>query len=243
VTPLAENPLPRAIAIIPARGGSKRIPRKNIKRFCGVPLLARTIDLLHSTSLFSRIIVSTDDVEIADVARTAGAEVPFMRDASLADDHTGTIPVIRDAVVTLTGEGETATAICCVYPAAVLATDAAWRECAILAATGDHDYVFPVTAYRYPIQRALRLRADNTCEMLWPENFARRSQDLEPVFHDAGQFYLGTRQAWLEGRPIFGPRSRAFPVPHTTVQDIDTPEDWERAETIFAANRPLAPSN
>ena len=191
--------------------------------------------MLQSTSLFARIIVSTDDDEIADVARSAGAEVPFMRRPDLADDHTGTTAVIRDAITIMTDEGTAATVICCAYPAAVLATDAAFRECAALAATGDYDYVFPVAPYRYPIQRALRLRADDTCEMLWPENFSRRSQDLEPVFHDAGQFYFGTRQAWLEERPIFGPRSRAFPVPHTIVQDIDTPEDWDRAEAIFTA--------
>ena len=237
---MADDPLPRTIAIIPARGGSKRIPRKNIKPFCGVPLLTRTIGLLQSTSLFARIIVSTDDAEVADVARAAGAEVPFMRDAGLADDYTGTTAVIRDAVFKLTGEGEAAALICCAYPAAVLATGVAFRDCAAWAATGDYDYVFPVAPYRYPIQRALRLGADESCEMLWPENFSRRSQDLEPVFHDAGQFYFGTRQAWLEERPIFGPRSRAYPVPHTTVQDIDTPEDWERAEAIFAANTPLA---
>jgi N-acylneuraminate cytidylyltransferase len=148
--------------------------------------------------------------------------------------------VIRDAIVSLTKEGEAATVICCAYPAVVLATAATFRDCAALAATGDYDYVFPVSPYRYPIQRALRLRADDTCEMLWPENFSRRSQDLEPVYHDAGQFYFGIRQAWLEERPIFGPRSRAYPVPHTAVQDIDTPEDWERAEAIFAAYTPLA---
>jgi pseudaminic acid cytidylyltransferase len=229
-----------AIAIIPARGGSKRLPRKNIKPFCGVPLLARAVQLLYRTNCFSRIVVSTDDDEIANVARSAGAEVPFMRRPDLADDHAGTMSVICDAIAILTKEGEAASLICCAYPAAVLATDAAFRDCAALAATGAYDYVFPVAPYRYPIQRALRLQANDTCEMLWPENFSRRSQDLEPVFHDAGQFYFGLRQAWLEERPIFGPRSRAFPVPHTSVQDIDTPEDWERAEAIFAANALLA---
>jgi N-acylneuraminate cytidylyltransferase len=221
------------IAVIPARGGSKRIPRKNIKPFCGVPLLARTIGLLEGTGLFSRIIVSTDDQEIADVARAAGAEVPFMREPCLADDHTGTTAVIRDTIVQLAAHEEMAAVICCAYPAAVLAPVTVLRDCAASAATGEFDYVFPVSPYRYPIQRALRLRADATCEMLWPENLARRSQDLEPVFHDAGQFYFGLRIAWLEERPIFGPRSRVVVVPHTTVQDIDAPEDWERAEAIF----------
>jgi len=230
---MADSPSPRTIAIIPARGGSKRIPRKNIKPFCGIPLLARTIGLLESTGLFSRILVSTDDQEIADVARASGAEVPFMREPGLADDHTGTTAVICDAIVRLAEHGESAAVICCAYPAAVLASVSTLRDCAASAATGDFDYVFPVSPYRYPIQRALKLTADATCDMLWPENFARRSQDLEPVFHDAGQFYFGLRRAWLDQRPIFGPRSRVVVVPHTTVQDIDSPEDWERAEALF----------
>lgn len=224
---------PRTIAIIPARGGSKRIPRKNIKPFCGVPLLARTIGLLHGTRLFSRIVVSTDDPEIKDVALHAGGEVPFMREAGLADDHTGTTAVVRDTLRRLETAGEMIHVACCVYPAGVLASPQTLVESGQLSATGRYDYVLPVTPYRYPVQRALRLSADFGCEMLWPENFACRSQDLEPVFHDAGQFYFGQRDAWIEERPIFGPRSRAVVVPHTHVQDIDTDDDWERAEAIF----------
>lgn len=228
---------PRTIAIIPARGGSKRIPRKNIKPFCGVPLLARTIGLLQSTDLFARIIVSTDDREIADVAFAAGAEVPFMREAGLADDRTGTTAVIRDTIQRIETESRQCELVCCVYPAAVLASPETLAECRQLAATGAYDYVLPVAPFRYPVQRGLRLTEDNTCEMLWPENFTRRSQDLEPVYHDAGQFYFGIRAAWLNERPFFGAKSRGVVVLHTQVQDIDTLNDWDRAEAIFAASQ------
>lgn len=228
------------IAIIPARGGSKRIPRKNIKPFCGVPLLARTIGLLQSTDLFARIIISTDDREIADVALAAGAEVPFMREAALADDHTGTTAVIRDTIQQIETAGGQCELVCCVYPAAVLASPETLAECSQLAATGAYDYVLPVAPFRYPVQRGLRLSEDHTCEMLWPENFTRRSQDLEPVYHDAGQFYFGRRDAWLAERPAFGPASRAVVVSHALVQDIDTLEDWARAEMIFQSQAAVA---
>ena len=232
---MVPEPLPRTIAIIPARGGSKRIPRKNIKPFCGVPLLARTISLLQSTGLFARIIISTDDVEVAEIATTAGAEAPFVRDPSLADDHTGTTAVIRDTIERLEAAGDQLGIVCCVYAAAILASPRSLAECSTLAATGLYDYVLPVTPFRYPVQRGLRLTSDNGCEMLWPENLTRRSQDLEPVFHDVGQFYFGQKVAWMDERPIFGPRSRVVIIPHTMTQDIDTPEDWERAEAIYDA--------
>ena len=228
---------PRTIAIIPARGGSKRIPRKNIKPFCGVPLLARTVGLLQSTDLFARIIVSTDDREIAEIALAAGAEVPFMREAGLADDHTGTTAVIRDTIQRIEAVGWQCELVCCVYPAAVLASPETLAKCSRLAATGTYDYVLPVAPFRYPVQRGLRLSEDHTCEMLWPANFTRRSQDLEPVYHDAGQFYFGIRAAWLNERPFFGEKSRGVVVPHTQVQDIDTLDDWDRAEAIFATSR------
>lgn len=228
-------PSSRIHAIIPARGGSKRIPRKNIRPFCGVPLLARTIGLLERTGLFSRIIVSTDDAEIADVATTVGAEVPFFREAALADDHTSTPAVVRDTIQRLHANGDRISIACCVYPAAVLASAKVFVECGELAITGRYDYVLPVTPFRFPVQRGLRLTSETTCEMLWPENRGRRSQDLEPVYHDAGQFYFGKVDAWLEERPVFGPRSRVVVIPHQLVQDIDTLDDWERAEAIYSA--------
>jgi pseudaminic acid cytidylyltransferase len=221
------------VAVIPARGGSKRVPRKNIRPFLGVPLLARTIALLAQGRLFDRVIVSTDDEEIAAVARAAGAEVPFRRPAELSTDFAETLPVIAHAIRELEARGRQLSYVACVYPAAVLLRPgdlhAAWE----LLRDSDADYVFTVSSFPYPIQRALRRTADGGCEMIWPEQRETRSQDLEPAFHDAGQFYLGRRAAWLQARPLFSRRSRVLELPRYRVQDIDTPEDWERAETIF----------
>ena len=220
----------KTLAVIPARGGSKRIPRKNIRPFLGVPLLQRTVTQLSEARLFDRIVVSTDDDEIAAVASAAGAEVPFRRPAELSEDSTPTLPVIEHAIRELDG---TAAAVCCVYPAAVLALPADLaRGLAVLKETGA-DYVFPATAFPYPIQRALRNGPGGRCVMFWPEHLETRSQDLEPAFHDAGQFYWGRREAWLQRRPLFGAASRMLIVASHRVQDIDTLDDWRRAELIF----------
>jgi pseudaminic acid cytidylyltransferase len=220
------------LAVIPARGGSKRIPRKNIRPFLGVPLLARTIALLKRSAVFDRLIVSTDDDEIAEVARAAGAEVPFRRPAELANDITGTLPVIVHAIGEMRSCGMQPAYVACVYPAAVLTTVADLRAAWELLRESGADYVFTATSFPYPIQRALR-RSGAGCEMIWPEHRETRSQDLEPAFHDAGQFYFGRCQAWLGSRPLFSPRSRMLELPRHRVQDIDTPEDWERAELLF----------
>jgi len=221
------------VAVIPARGGSKRIPRKNIRPFLGVPMLARTIGVVRAAGVFDDIVVSTDDEEIATIARSAGARVPFMRPAALANDSAGTLPVIVHAIGELASAGAEPACIACVYPAAVLSLPSDLRRaCALLRASGA-DYVFTATSFPFPIQRALRRRPDGGCEMFWPEHRETRSQDLEPAFHDAGQFYVGGRAAWLEGRAIFAAASRMLELPRYRVQDIDTPEDWERAEMIF----------
>jgi pseudaminic acid cytidylyltransferase len=225
--------VPGALAVIPARGGSKRVPRKNIRPFLGVPLLARTVALLREAGVFEQVIVSTDDEEIAAVAREAGAAVPFRRPAQLANDFAGTLPVIAHAIGALQAQGLEPQYVACVYPAAVLSRPADLRAAFELLRSSGADYVFTVTSFPFPIQRALRRSADGGCEMFWPEHRETRSQDLEPAFHDAGQFYFGRREAWLEGRAVFAPRSRMLELPRYRVQDIDTPEDWERAEMIF----------
>lgn len=219
------------VAVIPARGGSQRIPRKNIRPFLGVPLLARTIGILHETQLFTRIVVSTDDDEIASVAIGAGAEVPFLRPATLADDHTGIAPVMAHAVRELDHTAPLCGIVCCAYATAVLSIPDDYRRAATMVTDGDADYVVACASFGYPIQRALRA-VDGGIAMFHPEHRTTRSQDLEPAYHDAGQFYFGTRQAWLEGRPIFGPASRMLVLPRHRVQDIDTPEDWTTAEWI-----------
>jgi N-acylneuraminate cytidylyltransferase len=227
----------RPVAIIPARGGSKRVPRKNIRPFLGVPLIARTIGLIQAANVVGRIVVSTDDEEIAAVARAAGAEVPFVRRAELADDLTGTRDVMRDAIRMLEAEsGEPLDAVCSVYPTAVLLDPADLVAAYAVLTETDAEFVVSASTFDSPIQRALAIRADGTCDMVWPEYAETRSQDLDERFHDAGQFYWGRRDAWLGPHGAFSgeARSRLFVVPRTRVQDIDTLEDWERAEQLFA---------
>lgn len=223
------------LCIIPARGGSKRIPRKNIKPFCGKPMIAWSIEAALRSGCFDQVIVSTDDAEIADVARQYCARVPFMRPAELSDDHTGTIPVIRHAIEWFNGQGQTVEQVCCLYATApFICVEDIQRGLQILEETGS-GYAFSVTSYAFPIQRAIRLTEQGRVEMFNPEHFNTRSQDLEEAFHDAGQFYWGRADAWLQGRMIFGPSSMPVILPRHRVQDIDTAEDWVRAEWLFKA--------
>ena len=223
------------IAIIPARGGSKRIPRKNIKLFCAKPMIAWSIEAALQSGCFDQVIVSTDDQEIAEVARQYGATVPFMRPAELSDDHTGTVPVIQHAIEWVNAQGQPVEQACCLYATApFVSAEDINRGLDILDAT-QSDYAFSVTSYAFPIQRAIRLNDEGRVQMFNPEYFNTRSQDLEEAFHDAGQFYWGTADAWLQGRMIFGAGSVPVPLPRHRVQDIDTPEDWVRAEWLFKA--------
>lgn len=225
-----------AIAIIPARGGSKRVPRKNIKAFHGRPMIAYSIQAALESGLFTRVVVSTDDAEIAEVARSWGAEVPFLRPAELADDHAGTVEVIRHAVAALREQDEDFAYACCLYATAPFVTPADLaRGLEILEGHPDKAYAFTVTDYASPVQRALRLRPDGGVESLYPEFYETRSQDLEPAFHDAGQFYWGRTEAWAQGAPLHAPHSLPIRLPRHRVQDIDTAEDWRRAEVMFAA--------
>ncbi|MBG0843049.1 pseudaminic acid cytidylyltransferase [Ectopseudomonas toyotomiensis] len=218
------------LAIIPARGGSKRIPRKNIKPFCGKPMIAWSIEAARASACFDQIIVSTDDAEIAAVARQYGAEVPFMRPAELADDHSSTIPVIRHAIEWFNSQGLEVEQACCIYATApFVSAEDIQRGGQILEETGS-DYAFSVTSYAFPIQRAIRITERGRIAMFNPEYFNTRSQDLEEAYHDAGQFYWGLAKAWLQGNMIFSPDSAPVRLPRHRVQDIDTPEDWQRAE-------------
>jgi N-acylneuraminate cytidylyltransferase len=221
------------VAIIPARGGSKRIPRKNIRDFCGKPIIAWSIEAARESGCFDRIVVSTDDAEIADVARAHGADVPFVRPAALSDDHAPTVPVIAHAVNELVASGVEIDAACCIYATApFLRANDLGAALARLQA-GGCDYVFSVTAFEAPIQRAFRIGSNGHVAMFQPNHLLSRSQDLEPAYHDAAQFYWGRRDAWLAQKPIFGPTSCAFVLPRERVQDIDTPEDWARAQVMI----------
>lgn len=223
------------LAVIPARGGSKRIPRKNIKMFCGKPMIAWSIEAALQSGCFDKVIVSTDDEEIAEVARQYGASVPFMRPAELSDDYTGTIPVIRQAIEWCNANGFDPQQVCCLYATApFISPEDLRRGLGILEQTGCQ-YAFSATSYAFPIQRAIRLTGTGHVEMFNAEHFNTRSQDLEESYHDAGQFYWGLASAWLQERMIFSPDSSVVLLPRHRVQDIDTPEDWIRAEWLYKA--------
>lgn len=228
------------IAIIPARGGSKRIPRKNIKLFCGKPMIAWSIEVALQSACFDRVIVSTDDAEIAEIARKYGAELPFIRPAELSDDHTGTTAVIRHAIDWLCQQGLRVDQACCIYATAPFVSVEDLRKGLEALNTSQCDYAFSVTSYAFPIQRAVRINTEGRLEMFSPENFQIRSQDLEEAFHDAGQFYWGQAEAWLEERVIFSSASVPVLLPRHRVQDIDTMEDWVRAEWMFQSLQAIA---
>jgi pseudaminic acid cytidylyltransferase len=226
------------VAIIPARGGSKRIPRKNIREFAGKPMIGYAIDAARASGAFEHVVVTTDDAEIADIARDRGAEVPFTRPAELADDHTPTVPVIQHAILQCRRLGWNAEWACCIYPGVPLIDSAeigaAWD---LLQQAGGEGYTFPVAPFPSAIQRALRRSEDGAVEPFDPRHVATRTQDLEPAFYDAGQFYWGGAEAWLAGLPIHA-NGRAIVLPEWRVVDIDTPADWERAEALYRALNP-----
>lgn len=225
------------LAVVPARGGSKRIPRKNVKEFCGKPMIAWSIDAALESGCFDHVVVSTDDEEIAEVARACGAEVPFIRPAELADDYTATTPVIAHAIEWHRARGETASEVCCIYATAPLIRSSDVRRGLVELQRAGCDYAFSVASYAFPVQRAVRITLGGRVEMFDPSQFLVRSQDLEHAFHDAGQFYWGSADAWLNARPIFSDGSIPIVVPRHRVQDIDTQEDWEVAEWLFRAIR------
>lgn len=221
------------LAIIPARGGSKRIPRKNIKFFSGKPIIAWSIQAARDSNVFDQIIVSTDDKEIADISREYGADVPFMRPSVLSDDYTNTMPVIAHAIEWYIKRGIEPIQVCCIYATApfVQANDIR-QGVETLTKTGA-DFVFSVTSFGFPIQRAMKLDSDGYIKMFDSSYYKTRSQDLTKAYHDAGQFYWGTNSAWRKDVPIFDARSVPIILPRYRVQDIDTLEDWQQAETLM----------
>jgi len=223
------------IAVIPARGGSKRIPRKNIKLFGGLPMVAWSIRAAHQSRCFDRIIVSTDDAEISEIALFHGAEVPFVRPAELSDDYTGTVPVVAHAIQWHITRRIFPTQVCCIYATAPFLRASDLCEGLKILRESNADYALSVTNYAFPIQRAVRITPNNRVNMFQPEHYQTRSQDLEDAWHDAGQFYWGRTDAWLAEKPLLGPGSVPVALPRYRVQDIDTPEDWKRAELMFRA--------
>jgi pseudaminic acid cytidylyltransferase len=225
--------------VIPARGGSKRIPFKNIRPFCGKPMIGHPIAAALASGVFDRVIVSTDDAGIADVARAHGAEVPFWRPTDLSDDYATSVSVIAHSARWLASNGPAPTYLCCVYATAPFVTpDHLSLGLERLRTTGAR-YAFPVTRFPFPIQRALRRASDGGVSMFHPEHALTRSQELEEAFHDAGAFYWGTQAAWETGAPIYHPESTTIVLPRHLVQDIDTEEDWTHAEILYRAQRAL----
>lgn len=222
------------IAVIPARAGSKRIPNKNIRAFNGRPLITYSIATAIDSRCFDRVIVSTEDDTIAAIAREAGAEVPFVRPTELTGDFVTTGPIIRHAVQWLCDNGPAPERICCVYATAPLLSPTDLRYgLEQLLAHPEKKFAFSITSFPFPIQRAIRLTPDGGVEPFQPECMPMRSQDLEEAFHDAGQFYWGHTRAWLDRLSVFRPHSIPVILPRHRVQDIDTEEDWTRAEYLY----------
>ena len=222
------------IAIIPARGGSKRIPRKNIKAFCGQPMIAYAIKAAQASDLFEHVLVSTDDAEIQIIANSLGAETPFLRPAELANDFTATVPVVAHAVQACEALGWQFSNVCCIYPGVPFIEVGDLKGSLAQLSERDADYCFPVTEFPSASHRALKHNSNGLMAPFYPEYELTRTQDLEAAFYDAGQFYWGTKKAWLTNSRIH--RSGiGFEIPNWRVVDIDTPADWERAERLAAS--------
>ena len=222
------------IAIIPARGGSKRIPNKNIKSFAGQPIISYSIKVAQDTDLFDRIIVSTDSEKIAELAKTCGAEVPFIRPAELADDFAGTIPVLIHALNWLNEHESTADYFCCIYATAPFVQSEYIIKGLNLLKERNATTAFSVTTFAYPIFRALKIDDNGRLKMIWPEHENSRSNDLPEAYHDAGQFYWGNTEKFMKGKTFFSSDAVPIVIPRFLVQDIDTPEDWETAEKMYS---------
>jgi pseudaminic acid cytidylyltransferase len=220
------------IAVIPARGGSKRIPRKNIKDFCGKPMIEWSIKIAQESNLFDHIIVSTDDEEIARIARDSGAATPFKRPVDLADDLTPTVPVVAHAVASCIKLGWDVKYACCIYPCAPFMQVDDLVKAYELVIDRKTDFVYPVAEYSHPIQRAMRQLPNDAMQFYAPQFELTRTQDLEKSYHDAGQFYWGVASAWLEYRKMHTD-GIGMPIPNWRVVDIDSEDDWMRATIIF----------
>jgi len=221
------------ICIIPARGGSKRIPRKNIKDFLGKPIIAYSIKAALDSQCFDQVIVSTDDAEIAKVAKYFGASIPFVRPKSLSNDYTNTIPVIKHAIEWFDDQNQSLSEVCCLYATAPFVQADTIRKVYKKMKQDQADYCFTVTSFAFPIQRAIKVTTENRIEMFYPEHQKTRSQDLEEAYHDAGQFYWGKAAAFKQQKPIFSKDASSFVLPRHLVQDLDTLEDWKRAELMY----------
>jgi N-acylneuraminate cytidylyltransferase len=225
------------LCVIPARGGSKRIPRKNIKLFNGKPIIAYSIEAALSSDCFDKVIVSTDDPEIAEVGRAYGAEIPFMRPDELANDYAGTLPVIKHAIEWFEQNQTKPRNVCCIYATAPFVQAKSIKAAYQQLQEIDADYCFTVTGFSFPIQRAIKITENQRLQMFYPDKFNARSQDLVKSYHDAGQFYWGRAEAFKMQKQLFSDVSSPYVLPGYLVQDIDTAEDWTRAEIMYQVLR------
>lgn len=229
----------KKIAIIPARGGSQRIPGKNIKKFLGKPIISYSIGIALESSLFDEVMVSTDDEEIGRIAMECGAKVPFYRSSRNADHFATTSAVIEEVLGKYKEAGTKFDLFACIYPTAPLISMASLKAAYQLLTDKNYDSVYPVCRFGYPIQRSLKLE-NGKLSMMWPENLNMRSQDLAPAYHDAGQFYLMKVPEFLKKKAIFTDNSGAIVLSETEVQDIDNETDWEIAELKYQLLRKKA---
>jgi pseudaminic acid cytidylyltransferase len=227
------------IAIIPARGGSKRIPGKNIKKFAGKPIIAYSIECALKTRLFDEVIVSTDDRRIANIAQKLGANVPFLRSKKTSNDRSSLESVLLEVIKRLEKQGKKYDYICCILPTAPFIESKKIIEGFDMITKGDVDAVLSVVKFDYPVQRAFVKNKDGIVSMLWPENMIKRSQDLPDSFHDAGQFYWLKTDNFLKEKQLFANNSYGLELSSWQVQDIDTLEDWKTAEKKFKLGKKL----
>jgi len=221
------------ICVIPARGGSKRIPRKNIKEFNGKPIIAYSIEAAFESNCFDQVIVSTDDNEIKEVAKKYGAQVPFVRPEKLSNDSSTTIPVIKHAIEWMEQKNNYIKHVCCLYATAPFIKSKILTKAYQQLKDSSADYCFSVTSFTFPIQRAIKITQDDKVDMFYPEYLNKQSQDLEEAYHDAGQFYWGKAQAFKDELPLFSEIATPYILPRYLVQDIDSEEDWVRAEAMY----------
>lgn len=222
-----------SIAVIPARGGSKRIPRKNLKLFHGAPIITYAIKVALESNIFDEVIVSTDDEEIAELSLSFGAKIPWMRPKVLANDYTTTLEVIQDAAKKIKTSHSDLRSICCLYPTTPLLKTQFLVKAQEILLKNDWNYVFSGLKVNTSPYRFFSLEENEEVKMLFPQNEMSRTQDLPPVYHDAGQFYWGTARAWEKCLPIFSSKSTIVELPAESVIDIDTEDDWVKAEYMY----------
>jgi N-acylneuraminate cytidylyltransferase len=223
----------KSIAIITARGGSKRIPRKNIKNFLGKPIIAYSIEAAIKAGCFDEIMVSTDDQEIADISKSFGAKVPFFRSAKNSDDYSTTADVIKEVILEYRNRGTKFDSLCCIYPTAPFVTSEKLKKAMQMLSDNKVDCVLPIVKYSYPVQRSLKIE-NGKAVMNWPKNYFARSQDLTPIYHDCGQFYCMNTESLLNQMKLFAENTLPIITSEQEVQDIDNEEDWKLAEIKYS---------